>query len=192
MEATLTRIGVTDARPAQFALAAAAAVLRAVRQMGAAILAGSDHPVFRTPDSASSLVLASRTEQNRLLDAGFYVDPDSAREALRERGQFNAVDPSSGWKADFIIRADAPFDSTEFARRQAVNMLGTDLYVATPEDTIISKLRWARAGQSERQLRDVVGIVQISGSDLDTGYIEKWVHGLDLDDAWAQVRAMAE
>jgi imidazolonepropionase-like amidohydrolase len=74
MEATLTSIGVTDARTAQFVLAAAAAVLRAFRQLGAAIVAGSDHPVFRTPDSASSLVLASRTEQNRLLDAGFYSD----------------------------------------------------------------------------------------------------------------------
>ena len=74
MEATLTRIGVTDARTAPFALAAAAALLRAVRQLGAAIVAGSDHPVFRTPDSASSLALASRTEQNRLLDAGISSD----------------------------------------------------------------------------------------------------------------------
>lgn len=72
MEATITRIGVSDARIAPFALAAAAAAVRhAIRQLGAAIVAGSDHPVFRTPDAASYLVLASRSEQNRLLDAGF-------------------------------------------------------------------------------------------------------------------------
>ena len=69
MEATITRIGVTDARTAPFA--PAAAVRRAIRHLGAAIAAGSDHPVFRTPDAASHLVLTTRGEQNRLLDAGF-------------------------------------------------------------------------------------------------------------------------
>lgn len=72
MEATITRIGVTDARTARFALAAAAAAVRhAIRHLGAAIAAGSDHPVFRTSDAASYLVLTTRSEQNRLLDAGF-------------------------------------------------------------------------------------------------------------------------
>ena len=72
MEATITRIGFTDARTAPFAHATAAAAVRhAIRHLGAAIAAGSDHPVFRTPDAASYLVLTTRGEQNRLLDAGF-------------------------------------------------------------------------------------------------------------------------
>ena len=80
----------------------------------------------------------------------YYVSATAAREALALRRQFNVVDLETGWKIDLIIRKDRAYSREEFARRQPAR-------VASAEDTVLSKLEWAKAGESERQLRDVVG-----------------------------------
>ena len=52
--------------------------------------------------------------------------------------------------------------------------------VATAEDTIVAKLEWAQAGESERQLRDVVGILEMRRGELDLDYVERWIRELNL------------
>jgi hypothetical protein len=69
--------------------------------------------------------------------------------------------------ADLILRKDRPFSRAEFERRQPAEIAGVVVFVATAEDTIVAKLEWARAGESERQLRDVIGILEVSGERLD-------------------------
>ena len=50
------------------------------------------------------------------------------------------------------------------------DIAGVRVFVATAEDTIIAKLEWARAEESERQLRDVVGVLQMRAGELDLAY----------------------
>jgi hypothetical protein len=74
-------------------------------------------------------------------------------------------------------------------RRIEGNLLGTQVFVASPEDTLISKLEWAlQGGGSQLQLRDVSGILQLRGDDLDIAYIERWVADLGLGELWRSVR----
>mgnify|MGYP006313502083 CR=1 FL=1 len=79
-----------------------------------------------------------------------YVDRDAAREAVRLRGLFNAV--------------------------HLATMLKVDNPVETPEDTILHKLEWYRAGGevSERQWGDVLGILRVQLGALDLGYLQRW------------------
>jgi hypothetical protein len=114
----------------------------------------------------------------------FYVNLDTALDALARRAQFNVIDVRTGWKVDLIVRRDRPFSVEEFRRRQPATVLGVPVDVATPEDTIVSKLEWARLGESERQLRDVAGIVAVGGRSLDHAHIERWVADLGLTDLW--------
>jgi hypothetical protein len=121
----------------------------------------------------------------------YYVDSDAARDALTRRSMFNAIDLASGWKVDFIIRKNRPFSREEFSRRIAMSVLDVPVFVASPEDTIVAKLEWSRqAGGSERQRRDVVGILATSGATLDRAYVERWARDLDLLDEWQTVAAM--
>ncbi len=50
--------------------------------------------------------------------------------------------------------------------------LGVTL-VASPEDVVLQKLVWYRKGGevSERQWRDVIGVLSIQADALDTGYL---------------------
>ncbi len=65
-------------------------------------------------------------------------------------------------------------------------------FVASPEDTILAKLEWFRAGgeQSERQWGDVVGVLKTGGAQVDRGYLKQWAAVLRVDDLLE--RALAE
>jgi hypothetical protein len=118
----------------------------------------------------------------------YYVSVEAALDAFANRGQFNVVLLDSGWKADLILLKDRDFSRSEFERRQPASIDETDVFVATAEDTVIAKLEWARAGQSERQLRDVRGILDLRSDTLDRGGVETWVGALRLEAEWSLVR----
>ena len=119
----------------------------------------------------------------------YYADADAALDAHRRRGQFNVIDMATAWKADLIVRKARPFSVEEMRRRVEADLLGTRVFVASPEDTIISKLEWAKqGGGSQLQLRDVSGILQLRGDELDFSYIDRWATHLELDELWRSVR----
>jgi hypothetical protein len=76
-------------------------------------------------------------------------------------------------------RRDDPHDTARFDRRERVRVLARDAFMATAEDMIITKLRWASAAVRTKD-RDVVrNIIAVRGADLDWDYIERWctTHG---------------
>ncbi len=98
---------------------------------------------------------------------------------------FNVIDYATGWKIDFIVRKDRSFSEQEFERRRSMILLGVEVFMASAEDTIIAKLEWSKlGGGSERQRRDVAGMLATVGDALDHGYIERWLNELDLTDEW--------
>jgi hypothetical protein len=76
-----------------------------------------------------------------------------------------------------------------FDRRRPVQLTDTlTAALATPEDSILSKLEWSRkAGESAQQIVDAAGVVQMSGALLDVGYIERWASELGVLDLWKRV-----
>ena len=68
---------------------------------------------------------------------------------------------------------------------------GLRFYVASAEDTLISKLEWSQMGESERQLRGAAGIIRTQGKNLDSSYIEGWVGKHDLENQWRTARELA-
>lgn len=149
-------------------------------------LASSYHGVPRATRDVDIVLDPEPAALGRLVDgldaAGFYVDREAAMDALAGRSQFNAIGPDAA-KVDFIVRRDRPFSIEEFARRQPADLLGTAGFVTTAEDLVIVKLEWAAASGSERQLRDVAGIIALAEA-LDVAYIERWTSALGLGEAW--------
>lgn len=119
---------------------------------------------------------------------GVYLDPEVARDEFRRRGQFNVIDLKTGWKADLIFRKARPFSLSELDRRAPSIVLGVQVFAASAEDTVLAKLEWAKLGESERQLRDVRGILDVKGSSLDRGYIEGWLDELGVRELWDRVQ----
>lgn len=175
-------------------------IVRELDRAGIAyMLAGSFASTFhgdpRTTNDIGLVIDCDRASLDRFvrqLDPDlFYVGPEAADEAWRRRGQFNVVILESGWKVDLFLRKDRAFSREEFSRRQSAEIAGARVWLATAEDTIVAKLDWARSGESERQLRDVIGVLEVCAGDLDLAYIERWVRQLDLVDLWQRARGRA-
>jgi hypothetical protein len=141
--------------------------------------------VIDPPDPGALDALLARLPSDR-----YYVDLDAARDALRRRAMFNVIDNATGWKVDFIVRKNRPFSREEFRRRQALTLLGVPVFVASAEDTIVAKLEWSLlGGGSERQRRDVAGILETAAGSIDMPYVERWVRDLGLEVEWDTVRS---
>ncbi|MHC4468318.1 MAG: hypothetical protein ACYSUZ_02925 [Planctomycetota bacterium] len=93
------------------------------------------------------------------------------------------IDIQLGHKADLIIRKDRLYSQQEFSRRAKTSLLGIDVYVLSPEDSILSKLEWSKGRQSETQYKDALGVLITQKDSLDFDYIKKWAIELGIDDA---------
>jgi len=149
---------------------------------------------YATPRATQDIDVVINTQEQGLeklvqgfLDAGLYVDRETALDAWRTRGQFNAIDPESGWKIDLIVRKDRSFSRTEFERRERADLLGIEVSLASLEDVLIAKLEWARMGDSELQRADVVRLLEQRRDQLDQAYLEKWIAELGLQAEWDSV-----
>lgn len=177
----------------QAALAHIVAALDAagIPHMVAGSFASTFHGNPRTTQDIDLVIDPTRDALDRfvrsLAPADFYVSAEAAGEAWGRRGLFNVIDLASGWKIDLILRKDRPFSRAEFERRMPARILGTDVFVATAEDTILAKLEWAQLGESDRQLRDVVGVIELCGDTLDRDYIERWTRELGVEGLWERV-----
>ena len=156
--------------------------------------ASSFHGVPRSSQDLDLVIDPDLPSLQRFLadlpSADYYADAGAAVDALQRRGQFNVIDMATAWKADLIVRKARPFSVEEMGRRTQGDLLGAHVFVASPEDTLISKLEWAKlGGGSDLQLRDAAGILALRGADLDVAYIERWVADLDLEDFWQRLRS---
>jgi hypothetical protein len=55
---------------------------------------------------------------------------------------------------------------------------------------VLAKLEWAAMGESERQVRDAEGIVEVKGDTLDRAYVDRWAPALGVDEAWQRLRTL--
>ncbi len=165
--------------------------------MVAGAVASSHHGRPRATNDADVVIDPTPQALEALLAAlpgdGFYVDAKIAREALRDRRLFNVIDRETAFRVDLMIRRERPFSREEFARRQRRELEGLPVFIATAEDTILSKLEWAgKAGHSERHLTDALGVLQVSGDRIDRAYVERWAGALGVEDLWRNLLRQAE
>lgn len=119
------------------------------------------------------------------LEESFYVNPEAAGEAVRRRRSFNAVHLESVQKLDFFVLGDELLDRRQLERRRRVRLSDDpprELWITSAEDQILRKLAWYRAGGavSDRQWRDVVGLLAVQAESLDRGDLAETAARLGL------------
>ena len=112
----------------------------------------------------------------------FYADYEMAADAFQHKSMFNIIDMNTGWKVDLIYLKDDDYALEGFSRRQNATILDVEVKLISPEDSILSKLNWAKMGESDRQLRDAFGVAVVQWGKLDRVYLKKWAKKLDVED----------
>lgn len=123
------------------------------------------------------------------LAGAFYTDAETIHEALRLGRPFNVIHFATGSKFDIFPAAGNPYMETQIERSESQDVplgggVSVRCRVATPEDTILAKLVWYRAGgeQSDRQWNDLRGIRSVQGQALNHPYLGRWAQFLNVHD----------
>ena len=120
----------------------------------------------------------------------FYVPPPEviAVELGRTHGgHINIIALESMTKADFYPLSQA--EAEWFSRRRSLPIGGRQLWFAIPEAVIIHKLRFFHEGGSEKHLRDIRGMLAVSGGEIDRALLDRAVAELGLAEAWGAAQA---
>jgi len=119
----------------------------------------------------------------------FYCPPEDvlAVEVRRgQRGHCNLIHHDSGFKADIYIAFDE-LHRWALAHRRAVALEGVSMSVAPVEYVMLRKLEYFREGGSEKHLRDIRGMFEISSAQIDRPFLEEWIARLGLGVQWRRV-----
>lgn len=121
------------------------------------------------------------------LGDGFYADLPAITAAIQNQASFNLIHLETMTKVDVFVRWRDPFAQSQFARRQrrAVGQAAPlDLCFASAEDTVLAKLDWYQkgGGVSDRQWRDLLGVLKVQSSRLDRAYLRHWAGELGVQD----------
>jgi hypothetical protein len=117
----------------------------------------------------------------------FYIDNEMIAESIQRNSSFNIIHRETLFKVDVFIPRPRPFVQSQLARAQKQTFIfetEVSAKFATAEDTILSKLEWYRMGGevSDRQWRDILGVLKTRAGELDLAYLRKWANELKVSD----------
>ncbi len=145
-------------------------------------------------DFVADLQLAQVQPLVAAMAGEFFVDEMMVREAVERKSSFNVIHLNTLQKADIFVLSDQPLSQIEMQRRQQLVITQEperSAWFASAEDIILQKL-WYQMGSgvSDRQWRDVLGVLKVQTERLDYAYLRQWADFQGLNHLLA--RAMYE
>jgi hypothetical protein len=160
-------------------------------------LASTLYGMVRTTQD-SAIVAEMRIEHLQsfvsALQGEFYLDEEMIAESIQRHTSFNIIHQETMFKVDVFIPQPRPFLQSQLIRSQKQTFqFETEVSAkfASPEDTILAKLEWYRLGGevSERQWRDILGVLNLQGDRLDFQYLHNWAGRMGIQDLLRRVLA---
>ncbi len=136
----------------------------------------------RTTRDLDIVVEVGGSEINTLVTAleaaGFYCPHGAVEDIQSGRGRVLSITHMQTLlNADIVLNANTDFDRSKLARRrlEAISLTTTDqFWMVAPEDLILAKLLWGQRSQSEKQWRDVLGVLKVQHDSLEFDYLRQW------------------
>ena len=110
-----------------------------------------------------------------VLPAGIVIDDQMGFEMVTSTRREILRIPGSAFEIELFRLSHDPHDQARFRRRRPEEIFpGVSVYLPSPEDVIIQKLRWSAAAKRPKDFSDVVAVLQVQGNGLEWDYIRKW------------------
>lgn len=122
-----------------------------------------------------------------LIRNDLFANEEDLRVAFKEKSHCTIEDKKSMLRLD-IKGIYTEFDEETLKRRKSFNYKGTKLYIASPEDTIASKLLFG----SEQDIKDAEGIYVRQRGKLDLNYLKKRCRKLNVYSEFLAMKKIVE
>jgi hypothetical protein len=160
-----------------------------------AVWAWGEVRTTRDLDLVIELPVEAITDLSReLAQRGMLVPADIILDILifsRSDLAIDAIHMYSGYKAElFLLRPGDAYRAQALERRLLVDLgppIG-EVWVHSPEDLILYKLRYFRISRQPKHVRDIASIMFTLGKELELDYIIGWAERLGLTETWQEVR----
>ena len=132
--------------------------------------------------------------QSAYASAEYYVPPLEVIEEERQRarhGHFNIIHHDTALRADIYLVGDDPLHAWAMARRRTAPIGGDDIWFAPLEYVIVRKLEYFAESASDRHLRDIAGMLRVSGEHIDHGALQRLILERELGATWRRVSELA-
>jgi hypothetical protein len=126
-------------------------------------------------------------------EAEFYCPPIEAIDeevAREEHGHFNIIHHETGFKADFYPVGRDPLHAWALPRARRYEVAGEPFIVAPPEYVIVRKLEFHREGGSEKHLRDIRSMLDMSPDAIDRAALERLIGERRLEQYWKKAEGL--
>lgn len=133
-------------------------------------------------DAAKIVVLA------KSLPPRLRLDPQLSFETITGTSRFIIGWKDHPFKIELFLLSDDAHDRERFRRRRQGTLLGRPTWVPSPEDVIITKLRWSRLGKRTKDIDDVRNVIAVQSERVDWDYVYRWCDAHGTRELLAEVR----
>lgn len=107
------------------------------------------------------------------------LDPQLGFESVTGTKKAVLLHDRNEFQIELFELSSEEHDQSRFGRRVHQQLNGDDIWIATAEDTVVTKLRWSEHAGREKDTADVRNVIAVQKDLLDWSYIERWAreHG---------------
>ena len=162
------------------------------------VIGGSVAAIFygepRLTNDVDFVAFLSEADIRRLPEvfppADFYLPPAeviTAEVGREQRGHFNIIHMNTSFKADVYPTGRDELNAWAFRNKHPIVYEGETLVLAPPEYVIVRKLEYFREGGSEKHLRDIRAMLNVSREQINRPELEEWIQRRRLQTEWQKV-----
>jgi hypothetical protein len=117
------------------------------------------------------------------------LDPQMSFETITGTSRHVVQWAKGQFTVELFMLSDDSHDRERFRRRQRGVMLGVPVWLPTPEDVIITKLRWSQLGKRTKDVDDVRNVIAVQGGRIEWEYVHRWCDAHGTRELLGQVRS---
>lgn len=110
----------------------------------------------------------------------YHVTHEMLADAIFRGTPANLIHMEAAEKVDVWVVGDDEYAVASLARRRRATVSGACVWVSSPEDAILAKLRWLRMAESRQHYEDALGVATVQWDSLDLAYLRESADRLSL------------
>jgi len=140
-------------------------------------LATNVYCVPRSTEDGDVVVNVSVSQVARQITAAnsqIMFDPQLSFESVTATQKIVLRTEQHGFEVELFQLSEDEHDQMRFTRRAKVHTMGRDVWIASLEDMIVTKLRWSQQAGREKDVSDARNLIGVQSDRADWPYIESW------------------